>query len=891
MNSEEINNLCEQYKREVLYGDGVAATKLRDTLQEQLNDPESFFNEVKTWLAKCMGLREEVLALAGKGKTRDSMEFDDIQPRAEELGQLALEFLTSQYNYAIREYHNRICQPANVQKKCLLSEITKFASWGTGGQSRLNDTKSEFVRLFPNDAHEMEQAVSQGIKNGELYKSYSDKAYKLGSTGQARDTLESLVDEARKEGIYYAEAKIRKQYDSGCTARKRKRESGQKEIKFSTASHETYSSFNISTGDMIPMQPTKTYLDGIHPNSLTQIPPAAKWTVLIDETGSEFTERTFEPGLKKYEYGRVVALFVPEYTILPDLPLKWHACQSPSVQEIADVANTIWVNSCGVLGISLASLNKIRGDQWLSCIEALLDLAWRLIQIDGETQIELVVEQRGNMTSKMSELLQKTCDTSLYHLSRAFPEKAKNIRVVAKFIAKEQHPWNGYVDAVAFVWGGSTAATILKESQWVNTCLLAGPAHSLRQCLDLMEREEYLTAEQWSELVASDEAGTPNSLVSALLRNLGQQVRNDTKLWFDYVNSTCLHLNSKAINLYRLGRQINWLKAWIPDDAKFPPKMRLLWLTTKLAEENHHGKIVRYQKQRDEFVSLSEQLFREDAPLTCNAALHLAVSYMNEFDFDGAEAVLTPWQLQPHQVPGLQYYGQLLSSFGQIKAFLGDNARARKYFDDAIATFNELSDAHSAQLDILQTSAYLLTALMDLGETYKDELEVQLSKYFGASTEEAAERLCGSDNPGEKYAHHLLLRYLHSGLASKNVAQRYLANRSQWKTGTGHPWELIEFYRALLFDDVKERLPLLRNAYHLATAEDEGMTIRLIAAVILGSIWLDDPSVDDEYRKLVECVTSAIPALGARGDLLREQTQRRRSPLELARAVLPFNFR
>ena len=123
----------------------------------------------------------------------------------------------------------------------------------------------------------------------------------------------------------------------------------------------------------------------------------------------------------------------------------------------------------------------------------------------------------------------------------------------------------------------------------------------------------------------------------------------------------------------------------------------------------------------------------------------------------------------------------------------------------------------------------------------------------------------------------------------------YLAEKPRWsQPAVGHPWELIEFYRALLLPAGPERNARLESAYDLALAEG-GPTLQVIAAVIQGAAFYDGGDVDREsYGDLVARCAEALPALGeARLAALRGQPDpaTRLAPLDLARAVLPFNFR
>ncbi len=117
----------------------------------------------------------------------------------------------------------------------------------------------------------------------------------------------------------------------------------------------------------------------------------------------------------------------------------------------------------------------------------------------------------------------------------------------------------------------------------------------------------------------------------------------------------------------------------------------------------------------------------------------------------------------------------------------------------------------------------------------------------------------------------------------------YLHKRDEWKCGAYHPWELIEFYRGLMCDTDNERLVHLRKGYEIAMNGD--VTMHVIGAVILGSILLWDETVKETYANLVRQLHNKLPKLGIRAQYLKEQPTMHRPPLELAKLILPFNFR
>ncbi|MDO4569713.1 MAG: hypothetical protein Q4D38_04965 [Planctomycetia bacterium] len=627
----------------------------------------------------------------------------------------------------------------------------------------------------------------------------------------------------------------------------------------------------------------------IHPNFPTNLSPAKKWTVLIDETGKYFTQDVFSNQIKEFEKGKCVALLVPEGCELPQLPTKWHAVDA-SQAEIEKNVETLLKSTCGILGISAEGLQPMNGDVWFSCIESLLDLILRLLPLEEYTELQLFVEQRGQVKPEHDLLLEKTCNDALHHLSRSFPDRAKKITIFPRIIKKDGHPWNGYVDTAAFLWGSPGQNELLCSTGWRNTCFLGTEARQLRDAFDMLERFSPLTPEEWSALSTSPDGQHAHSLVSSLLNILGEETRQNPELWNAYLDHVQNHLYSKAINLPNLSRQIGWLRRFQPEECSLTPRLHLIWLSVQLAESNHYGKTDTFQGLQQEFKNLCNQLYYEDAPLVCLATLHIAVAFMNEFDFRRAIQAVRPWHDIPIEVPGRQYHAQVLSTYGQLLAFLGKNEDAVKLFQRALEHFRKLSDTRQGRLDSLQTQAYLLIAMMDSEQTSSQTLHKELESYLGTTLEEAIENLASSALPKEKYTHHLLLRYLLS-FGSESQKKRYLSRQQDWQQGTGHPWEWILFYRALLTEDGEMRKKLLRQAYQTAR-EGGGATMRVIACVILGGLYHEDRTCREELQTLTEQTVAELPALGKlRDERLRQQLESPLPPMELAKAILPFNFR
>lgn len=643
---------------------------------------------------------------------------------------------------------------------------------------------------------------------------------------------------------------------------------------------------------------TPVFFPGVHhPNSLPYLTASKEWTVLVDETGTDFGA-----GAHGKTEGKMVALFVPSETSLRDLPKAWHAVERDLEGEegILSVADSIYSSPCGIVGITVSALPGTSVEnQWMSCVEDILALGFRFLPVKGSTHVTVFVEQRDVAGREGKILLSKTIEGVLHRLAFAFPEKAAAISATGRVIAKDDHPWNGYADLLAYLWGSPTFSFLADRFGWKGPCFLdATAAPVLRRAMDSMRTEGKPAANDWTSILSLPGAEDESSLASSFLRALGQEAQSDADVWRTFLDEAVRHLDSKAIDMDLLVRQLRWLKAWEPVDADLPPRTRLVWLVSELAAANHTGRTDLHEAEafRREFDELSARLHREDCPLCAHANLHLAVSYTNAFEFGKARDLLLPMRGWPAEGMGLRMEGRLLSSLGQHAAFLGDPVGALPLFDEAIARFRDLSE--KSRLEILQTSAYAATASMDAGTPDADK---RLASYLwgGPFSEESlvseARRLAASAKPVEKYSHHILLRRLVELPADHPARAAYLEEKPRWsEPAAGHPWELIEFYRALLLPEGPERSARLESAFDLAMAEG-GPTLQVIAAVIAGSIVANaDDAARDAYANLVACCAEALPALGeARLAALRGQLDpaTRLAPLDLARAVLPFNFR
>ena len=780
-------------------------------------------------------------------------------------------------------------------------------------------TRLDFLAAkFSADADAARKLASDGLRIGEL----CDEAWKAGAAGdKAR-----FAELGRELDALSPSRWERERFDS-------KNKDGAKKRKAIIANRNAVVSIPGPDYD----------LKGENPHFLFNLKSASRWMVLMDETGKFFTSDAVSGGP---DSGRYVAVLIPEGSNLRRLDGGDHAKDAPDART-AKLLTDLYASRpyCGILGVTLDDMAVVSEyahvNYWYNLIERTVDIILRLVPLaeEGTTQFSFLVEGRAGVHSKadterMRGMAERALHACLYRLAKADPEREASIRAEIKVEFKDStknedfRAYNGYADAIACAWAAKDHKRVIAKSLADHglrgTCLLSGSGQNLADILDNVHQGIPLAPTVWSRALASIRTDGPDSVAGIVLGEFGERVSVDADLWRDYLNETLRHVDSHAINLRVLGAQIEWLTRFMPENMVLPPRLELLWLTIRLAHANHCGatepqmKAVKIDMGR--FRQLVGSLYEEDAPLACWATLHLAVQATDAFDFPLARKYVrdfleiglkkqeqrgffakvrdilsgAPAKKSPKANPavmGLRYYSQLLSSLGQHAAFEGDNTTAAEYFRQAIEGFSRLSEADVRDKEIDQTRAYLATAAMDDPDGDDHALSRIMRDYLGDTPATAATQLAVSTDPEVKYHHHILLRYILSGCAPKKVANAYLARRAKWAhCDDGHPWELIYFYRALLVNDPAEKADLLRRAYD--NARFGGPTLWVIACVILNALVPLNPSSAEDFQRFLAEIKKALPALGeARLAALEAAAKTPVPPLDLAKAVLPFNFR
>ena len=789
--------------------------------------------------------------------------------------------------------HNQPINNIN-NKKSYLWDIRKFASWnGEEGKRQLNSLVELFKEKFPKCQDELNNALQSGKKD----KASLDRAYKLGSSGKNKKELEDLLKSLPENTPKRVISKIKKQFETGTkTARRwqkeRKLKKSGKALSTVKPRETQQQNTTLPNSPLVKRNGNKKLPNTpLHPNDIRSLKPSQKWTLIIDETGSNFDESALNS--KAAKLGRFVGILIPnEGNPLKQLSTNWHAVDT-DIKEIDKVFQSVLDAPVGVFGLDVKSLPMTIGERWMDGVALLVDWVLRLIPLDGTCEIDVLIEQRGLFNNTVSwDIVRREC---LRKLALAYPRRALNINLKIETITKAGSPYNGYVDAIAFSWAGTTNAskTRMKLSQLRGTCLLestnGSDARKMLNAWDAFSQGINLPTELWWELTHSPDGTTPTSLLHSFMNLVGQEARYKPALWERLLNEVNSRMSDSPVNLVYLADAVEWLQQFKPKDANILPALRLVWLTVKLAKANHFGEIE--SEWNEELASLGETLFDEAAPLVCHSALHLAVSATNRFDFDAATKAVKRWHDVSPAVPGLKYWGQLRSTFGQHAAFKDENDKALEYFKEALKAFARLSDPALAKRNSEQTACYLTIALTNSKNISDEEVRKSLESVIGTLPEAATSLAASSED--ERYLQHLLTRWLvHRPNGNEDAKEAYLNASSNWETGKGHPWELIQIYRAILLRDKEpdKALELALDAANIAFSTNQGPTVRMIGTCcrIIATLWGEPWQESD---KILNTLLEQLPAATDRINILREAGKSNITPIELLRTVLPFNFR
>jgi hypothetical protein len=530
---------------------------------------------------------------------------------------------------------------------------------------------------------------------------------------------------------------------------------------------------------------------------------------------------------------RFVGLLVPEPSPLPGLPQRWHAAEEKDPHAIDQVVQAVLDAPVGVLGFELPALLSSLGDRWVTGVLELIHWVCRLLPMDGATQLTVLIEQYGVHVAGTS--WRATATEVLRHLVEQEPERYRQL------------------------------------------------------ALELSGEGRRLSGEQWRALLRQPGTEEPGSIPHLLLSRVRERCRQDPELWQELFEAVRAHLESKAIQLRELGREVAFLDSCMPQGRSLKPLMRLAWLTVRLEKANHSGEVESSVDR--ELEALGARLYDEAPTLVCQADLNRAVLATNRFDFQRATRALARWMNVPAAVPGLQHWGRVQSSLGQHAAFSGLYAEAETFFLAALKAFSLLSDEDTAKAEQRHTATFLAIATMDTPGAPPELIRERVSAVLSLSLD-SIRRMARSVAAHEKFAHHLLVRFLVAH-GSQEERRAYLSEQAEWGSGDGHPWPLIELYRALLLHqagEVNESWAHIRSGVEGALVEGQGPVMTFIGLVIgLAGAQLGMPSAGALPN--LETLRRTLPfAPWSAVDAAREGRWTQ-GPLPLVERCLPFIFR
>ena len=629
------------------------------------------------------------------------------------------------------------------------------------------------------------------------------------------------------------------------------------------------------------------------PHQVERLEPAVSWTIYIDETGK------FQG---PNERSMIVGLFVPHGIVLPPLPGNWHATNCLP-HELDTVVQRVVDLPVGILSVRADAESWIGLDPWLGTLLAFIEAAIRLLPIPSEerSRVEFLIEQRGDVRPD-GEADDRPLRAAMVQLRRELkkrhPLREAAFEVAAKVVTKNT-PLLGYADTIACTLGSSTPEAKARVTQGGLSHFSIGASSSELVALldDAAKAETVQDPTRWRLALSLGEAAP--LVVSDALGRLTTRVRDGVISMAPFVMAVQAHLDSKAVDRQALARELAWLAA-ARGTGPLPGLFALELAMASQETLNHRGAFD--DDIAGELSRSALALVDEFPDRACQADLILAVSETNRFRFDVAEQRLLPWLKHPVAVPGLRHHARVWSSVGQHAAFRGDSSVALKRFDVALAHFEGLSDPRESRLERSHTACYRFIAAMDDAGLEDDDVHGALHDYaslllpeldrqnlirqvVGAVLDESGYRLV--------YLHHVLLRYLwERGTSGERAA--YLDRRTDWNEGFGHPWQLIEGYRALLLSDT----PLAAETGQEHAWRCEELSVVASAGPTLGYIGLAFADVlnaagytvrfeVDHYRTRHQSLRQSLPdAPWAAWEDLHEQ-----SPRERLRRLLPFNFR
>ena len=315
---------------------------------------------------------------------------------------------------------------------------------------------------------------------------------------------------------------------------------------------------------------------------------------------------------------------------------------------------------------------------------------------------------------------------------------------------------------------------------------------------------------------------------------------------------------------------------------------KLLFTSIRLQNANHEGnpeKIRAYLEDYDEKRKRAVEQKKWEYLADCE--LNLAVHYNDEFLFD--KALETIRRNEPHYDKfDISTEGKFYSSLGQNFSINKNFEDAEKYFCKALDLFGKSEDPNKLK-EIDQTTVYRMFNML---EWKNPEYPQEFREFFGEPADVAA-KFAKENSTADQYRHHLFIRSVFECSELAEYKQAYLAESKNWEYWPQHPWQLIEFYRAMLLDDEAESYKHLENALKICDFEEHGGIIALMGSVLAAAAITKYPSKkEDLKRKSLEFIEKAGSVAGA-GKKLEDLRRKLNEDCDMKNIIeiLPFNYR
>ena len=284
--------------------------------------------------------------------------------------------------------------------------------------------------------------------------------------------------------------------------------------------------------------------------------------------------------------------------------------------------------------------------------------------------------------------------------------------------------------------------------------------------------------------------------------------------------------------------------------------------------------------------------------MTAFADLNFAVHLNDQFRFEEALAV----NLSLVEDLGFAHLsvlaqGRALSSLGQSHSFLGRHDEGESCFAKAISLLeNAVSYEPNLAGDLDQTRVYRAINAMDGGLADAND---RVREVLGEVGPDCSAAMTENMGPKDQFRHHLLLRSLWVLGNQRGVRQAYLDKHDHWKTDLGHPWELINCFRAILLcetgkdDLLVEAYKWFDAAIEITKWEEHGATMRLIGAMIasVAFCFIDSPALAETANHLLTAAEGSLPhASGTVAKLRSILGTPSPGAVKEALLALPFNY-